>query len=162
MAPHEFDALVRRLPELTKTQMTELRRRILFLIDDKESGGVTNEDWILHGIVSVLNERGIGYMVPPNFRIKKARAFAGYETSADRVRILLTDAIPEMTITEQRSLGVIAARALADYISSWSSVTFDSLMRNVSKIPEALDEAFPGYISSGLIKYIFIQRRETV
>jgi hypothetical protein len=51
MAPHEFDALIRRLPELTKTQMTELRRRILFLIDDKESGGVTNEDWILHGIV---------------------------------------------------------------------------------------------------------------
>jgi hypothetical protein len=101
-------------------------------------------------------------MVPPNFRIKKARAFAGYETTADRVRILLTDAIPEMTITEQRSLGVIAARALADYISSWSSISFDSLMRNVSKIPEALDEAFPGYISSGLIKYIFIQRRETV
>ena len=162
MAPDEFDALVRRLPELTKNQMTTLRRHLLFLIDDKESGSVANEDWILHGIVTVLNERGLGYMIPPHFRIKKSRSFAGYETSADRVRTLLTDAIPEMTVTEQRSLGVIAARALADYISQWSSVSFDSLMRNVSKIPEALDEAFPGYTQSGLMRFILAARRATV
>lgn len=160
MDAYEFDALVKRLPELTKNQMTTLRRHLLFLIDDKESGSVANEDWILHGIVSVLNERGMGYMIPPNFRIRKARAFAGYETQADRVRTLLTDAVPDMTVTEQRSLGVIAARALADHISSWSSISFESLMRNVSKIPEALDEAFPSYISSGLLRYLFVARRD--
>jgi hypothetical protein len=162
MNEDDYQNIISKLPQMTKRQLTELRRRVLFFIDDKEAGGVTNEDWILHGIITVLNERGLGYMIPPHFRIRKSRSFAGYETSADRIRTLLTDAIPEMTVTEQRSLGVIAARALADYISSWSSISFDSLMRNVSKIPEALDEAFPGYISSGLIRYIFIQRREPV
>jgi hypothetical protein len=162
MHEDDFEELIRKLPQLTKAQMTDLRRRLLFLIDDKERGGVANEDWILHGVVTVLNERGTGHMVPANFRIKKSRSFAGYETQADRVRTLLSAAIPNMTVTDQRAIGVIAVRALADYISSWSEITFDTLLRNVAKIPEAIDAAFPGYLSAGMLGFVLKSQRESV
>jgi len=97
-------------------------------------------------------------MMPPNFRIKKSRSFAGYETQADRVRMVFNNAIPNMSVTDQRSLGVIAARALADYIAEWSEITFESLMRNVAKIPEAVEQAYPGYIQSGMLHYVLVAR----
>ena len=157
MTPSDFEALVVQLPKLTKDQMSDLRRRVLFLMGD--IGNVASEDWVLHGIMTVAQERGVGHMIPPNFRVRKNRSFASYETQADRVRVLLSDAIPKMTVTEQRGLGVLAARALADHISGWSPITFDALMRNVAKIPEAIDWAYPGYIESGMLSLVLPSRR---
>ena len=155
----EYQSIVASLPTMTKAQLTDLRRQILFFIDNKESGGIENRDWLLDGIVAVLRERGVGHMIPANFRVRKASSYAGYETQADRVRMVLTQAIPNMTVTQQQSIGVIAARALADYISGWSEVTFDSLLRNVAKIPESLDAAFPGYLDSGMLPFLIKDRR---
>jgi len=160
MDESDYKQLTDQLPALTKKQMTDLRARLLLLMGEKERGGVENADWILDGIMTVVHERGLGHMIPPNFRIRKNRSFASYETQADRVRQLLNEAIPNMTLVEQRGIGVLAARALADYISSWSEVSFDSLLRNVAKIPEALDAAFPGYIDAGMLSFVLTSRRE--
>ena len=159
MLEEDYRRIVAKLPEMTKAQMTDLRRQILFFIDHKEGGNVENADWLFDGILAVLKERGVGHMVPPNFRIKKAGSYAGYETQADRVRMVLNEAIPNMSVTEQRSLGVIAARSLAQYISGWSEVTFDSMLRNVAKIPEAIDADFPGYLDSGMLSFVLGGRR---
>jgi hypothetical protein len=150
----DFRRVVEFLPKMSKSQLTELRRRILPLIGAKEEGGVANRDWLLDGILEVVKERGLGHMIPPNFRVRKTSSFSGYETQADRVRLMLTTAIPDMTVTDERAIGVIVVRALADYISSWSEVSFDSLLRNVSKIPDAIDAAFPGYLASGMLPFL--------
>jgi hypothetical protein len=152
MNQSEFDGIVAKIPSMTKQQMTDLRRRLLFFIGSSNS--TTNADWLLDGILTVLRERGMGHMIPPNFRIKNNKSFADYETQADRVRELLSDAIPNMTLTEQRSLGVIAARALADYITKFSEVGLHSMLLYVARIPEALDNAFPSYLESGTLAFI--------
>jgi hypothetical protein len=152
MNQSEFDSIVAKIPSMTKQQMTDLRRRLLFFIGSSNS--TTNADWLLDGILTVLRERGMGHMIPPNFRIKNNKSFADYETQADRVRELLSDAIPNMTLTEQRSLGVIAARALADYITKFSEVGLHSMLLYVARIPEALDNAFPSYLESGTMHFL--------
>lgn len=158
----DFQKLVAQLPELTRDQITDLRRRAAFFLAHKEEGGVQNQDWILAGVIQVLNDRGLESTIPANFRIKNKRSFSAYSTQADRIMQMLSLAIPNMTTTDRLSLGVLAARALADYIQSWikpTPVTLDSMLHNVSRIPEALDIAFPGYIAAGLLSFLLPARR---
>ena len=110
MNQSDFDTIVSRIPEMTKQQMTDLRRRLLFFMGTKDSS--PDQDWLLQGILTVIRERGMGNMIPPNFRIKNTKSFGEYETQADRVRELLSNAIPDMTVVEQHAPGVFSARAL--------------------------------------------------
>jgi hypothetical protein len=111
---------------MTKVQMTDLRRRLLFFIGNRDA--TPDQDWLLQGILSAIRERGMGQMIPPNFRIKSVKSFGEYETQADRVRELLSDAIPEMSLIEQRSLGVLVARALATYLSKFTDVNLHNML----------------------------------
>lgn len=159
----DYNKLVARLPELTRDQLADLRRRSAFLLGHKEkSGGIKDQDWLLAGLIQVLNDRGLESTIPANFRIKNNRSFAAYTTQADRVMQLLSQAIPNMSATERLGIGVLAARALADYLQEWSSVSLESMLRNVSRIPEAIDAAFPGYIGSGLLSFVLTSRRVSV
>jgi hypothetical protein len=153
-----FDAIVAKIPEMTKQQMTDLRRRLLFFIGNTQNSS-TNKDWILEGILSVIRERGMVHMIPPNFRIKNNKSFAEYETQADRVRELLSDAIPEMSVTEQRSIGVLAARALATHLAKFTDVNLHNMLFYVARIPEALDDSYPNYLASGTLGFLI--RRTT-
>jgi hypothetical protein len=114
----------------------------------------SEQDWILDGVLTVLRERGMGQMVPPNFRIKNVSSYGEYETQADRVRQLLSDAIPNMTVTEQKSMGLIAARALATYLAKFTEISLHNMLFYIARIPEALDDAFPEYLASGTLGFI--------
>lgn len=165
MTPSDFNNLVRQLPLLTKEQMTDMRRRLAFLIGGESVG--QNEDWLLIGIFEVLRARGKGHTIPPGFTVKKSRSYHGFDTQADRVRQVLDEAVPNMTMTEQRGIGVLCARALADYIESWTKsdgskheIDLDKMLHNVGKIPNAVDFAYPGYLSSGMLGMLV--RRKSV
>jgi hypothetical protein len=148
----DFDAIVARIPEMTKQQMADLRRRLLYFMGGRNDS--TESDWLLLGILDVLRERGMGQMIPPNFRIKSVKSFGEYETQADRVRQLISDAIPDMSVTEQRAMGVIAARALATYLSKFTDVSLHNLLFYVARIPEAIDDSFPGYLAAGTLEFV--------
>jgi hypothetical protein len=156
----EFDTIISRIPEMTKAQMNELRRRLLFFIGDKQRTSTVNADWILDGTLTVLRERGQGQMIPPNFRIKSIKSFGEYETQADRVRELLSDAIPDMSVVERKALGILCARALADYLARFTDVNLHNMLFYVARIPEAIDDNYPGYLGSGTLSFL-IRRRLT-
>lgn len=152
----EFDAIVSKIPEMTKAQMTDLRRRLLFFVGKRTDS--TNQDWLLNGILDVVRERGLGQMIPPNFHIRNTKSYGDYETQADRVRQLLSDAIPEMSVIEQRTMGVIAARALAAHLAKFTEISLHNMLFYVARTPEALDDAFPEYLSSGTLEFIIRHR----
>ena len=52
---------------------------------------------------------------------------------------------------ELAALGQVVARALADYVVTYSSLTIKAMMRNVAQVPQALDASFPGYLAAGMI-----------
>ena len=152
MNQSDFDTIVSRIPEMTKQQMTDLRRRLLFFMGTKDSS--PDQDWLLQGILTVIRERGMGNMIPPNFRIKNTKSFGEYETQADRVRELLSNAIPDMTVVEQHALGVLSARALAIYLSKFTDVSLHNMLFYVARIPEAIDDSYPNYLASGTLAFI--------
>jgi hypothetical protein len=164
MKDDEFRELVGKLPLLTKAQMTDVRRRLGFLIGGASEG--QQSDWLLEGVLSELRRRGLGHMVPPSFTIRKSNSYHGYETQADRVRLVLTAAVPNMTLPETMSMGAIAAKCLADFILTWKrddggkfEVSLETMLHNIHQVPAALDAAFPGYLESGMMG--FLLRRKT-
>jgi len=154
----DFDTIVGKIPSMTKQQMTDLRRRLLFFMGNQKDS-VPDQDWLLQGIIEVLRERGIGQMVPPNFRIKNVKSFGEYETQADRVRELLSTAIPNMGLTEQLALGVLCARALATYLGKFTEISLHSMLFYVARVPEALDDSYPNYLASGTLAFIIRHAR---
>jgi hypothetical protein len=74
------------------------------------------------------------------------------------VRLLLSDAIPDMTVTEQKALGVIVARALASYLTKFTEISLHNMLFYVARIPEAVDDAFPDYLASGTLGFLIRHR----
>jgi len=170
MSDREVQSLITTMVrDLTKKQMTNVWRQLADHIGTATVG--QEDDWILLGIQSVLQERGLGHMIPPRFVINNNKSFKGYRTQADRVVQVLEQAVPDMTLVENRSLGAIAARCLADYISTWPiraidgtvigyhEVALDSMLHNVGQIPKAIDRAFPGYLASGTLGFLLRHRQ---
>lgn len=154
MEQAEYARLKRSLSDLTRDQAAEVRRLLAHQIGMTSVG--QQSDWLLAGILEVLRERGLGHAIPPHFAIRRSRSFGSYETRSDRVRQLLHAALSGMTLTETRSIGVIAARCLAEYIDTWdkNEITLDKLLFNVGQIPAAMERAFPGYIDSNVLGFL--------
>jgi hypothetical protein len=159
MKKDEYQDLLEKLPELTQEQMADIRRRVRFLKEDK-SNGVPEQDWLLDGILSVLKERGLEPVLPSPFRIRNSRSFGGFETQSDRVRNFLDIAIPNMNVMEHKILGRLCAIVLAKMLDEWPiEVSLDHMLFHISRIPEALDKSFPGYIESGML-HLLVRRRQ--
>ena len=155
-SPHALDAsyVLSALPRLNKGELEEVKRRTTALLQmgrRTDPQPIEDEDWLLLGILSELRHRGLDNR--PTVRLKKASSYAGFSAQSERVRQLLLDAAPGLTAVQRRALGEIAARALADYLT-WTDLNRDTLMRFVGRVPEALDKAYPGYTSSGLLPLI--------
>ena len=150
-----FPELLRSIDQLNTTQLKAARQRINFQLQHRsDQTTLEDEDWLLHGINAELRRRGLDNR--DSFRVKKDSSFASFNTQSEQARELLLLAAPGLTAIQRRALGEIAAKALADWLSTWQnySINRETLMRNVGKIPEAIDRAYPTYIETGLLGLI--------
>ena len=126
------------------------------------AGGYTtaqNSDWLLYGFQSELKARGLGATIPSAFRIKSMRSFKAYGPKSEKIREALELAVPDLSMPEQVALGIIVARALANYISAWTELSLESMLHNVGRTMEALDSAFPGYLDAGMLGHLLKSKR---
>jgi hypothetical protein len=110
------------------------------------SDGVEEADWLLEGILHESQQRGI--YVSRTFHLKGPRSFASFATKSIALRELLLECAPNLTPVQRVRLGQVCARELANYLGQ---VSFDRMMNRIDLIPEALQEAFPGYCASKLL-----------
>lgn len=152
-SPH-FQKILEQLPDLNIEQLKEVKKRCDYALKQKTQ--MENpQDYLLDGILNELRNRGLGPTVPDNFRIKNSRSFSAYINTSERVKAYLEEAIPNMTFTQKKSIGVIAARCLAKYIESWEHiVSLETMLRHVSRIPAAIDFFFPEYASNGALRLL--------
>lgn len=154
--PIPYKLIKEAIPELNRQQLTELRTLASWQLQQKagrKDEGVQEQDWLLEGIIFVLNERGLGKQVPHSFRLKNNKSFASYQTQSERIKSLIEDALGNNSSTmELKQAGIIAARALASFLAK--EVSFHAMMFSISRIPEAIQRSFPGYIESGLLPLI--------
>lgn len=154
--PVNFQSITSALPNLTKKELEDIRRRCVILLQSKQSTrqNIEEDDWLLYGVGQELKYRGLedGERFAA-FRIKNASSYSGYLEKARAVRTLLEECAPNITTVERRYLGEIAAKELARYIDTWKNtdVSRDSLLHHIDKIPVALQRSFPNYLESKLL-----------
>lgn len=157
MARADYDSILDTLPYLNNTQLEEIRKRVS-LNKQRNSASrrvdsLETEDWIFEGIKTELSRRGVAETL--DFVVKKTNSFRNFQTKSERVRRLLEQAAPGLTLVQRHYLGEIAVFELAKHIESWAPrngekllVSMDTLLWHVDRIPQVLDYCFPGYIES--------------
>ncbi len=137
------------LTSLNRSQLEEIRRRAAFLLQHKSGpASVEDEDWLLTGILTELRHRG---QDDRNLRLKKASSYASFQSQSERVRAVLEDLAPDLSVVELKALGEVAANALAVRLERWTEVSRENMLRYVSQVPEAIEGCYPGYMASGML-----------
>lgn len=146
-----FDEILRQLPKLTAAQLTELRQRAAALLAvSGVSEEMATDDWLLQGVLRELDDRGLSGTVPMYFKISNGRQYYGYRGKAKKVRETFEGALV-LTRSEQVVLGRLLARSLAEYIERFRPVNLNAMLQHADLVLPAFEDAFPGYLKSGLV-----------
>jgi hypothetical protein len=151
-----YQSTLEELPTFTRKQLDDIRKRCALLMQRQSqiSDGVEEQDWLLEGILSECQHRGV--FVGRTFHLKRAGSFAAYATKAETVREILTECAPGLSPVQRVRLGQVCARELANYLHGHfhSPPSFKAMMDRVDWIPLAMDTAFPGYMASKLLQLV--------
>lgn len=148
----DYKQIIASLGALSRSELKQLRQRVGFYLQHPASSvpaPVEDEDWLLRGIFAELQRRGVeGERA---FRIRRSASYASFEAQSIRVRALLLQAAPGLSAVERRALGEVAAGALARRLEGWRDVNRENMLMNVSRVPEAVERCYPGYLGAGLL-----------
>lgn len=124
---------------------------------DSSSGAAesSSNDWLLTGILSELKKRGLGYTARSVNIWEHSRTYAE-ESAMVRKELLriLKLSVPQPKYQELLALGSVVARALIGYLGKKAYISLKSLLNNVGKALEAIDNAFPGYMACGMLSHL--------
>jgi hypothetical protein len=156
MMTGNISRILEALPQLSRQELEAIKSRCTYLLQfNKKQETMEDEDWLLRGLLCELRRRGLDNRA--SFSVRKSST--SFVTQSERIRKLLIDAVPDMTLTERRLLGEIIGEALANYlVSIRQEVSLTSMLRHVGKVPQAMDHSFPDYIATGMLRLV-IQTR---
>lgn len=157
--------IIAKLPQLSPADRTRLRAALDF-VDGRKSARAperfvrSTDDWVLPGIERELRRRGLftGKLLPDRVN----RAAPNYQEDAaafcQHYRRRIKKVYPELKHAQLVALGIIFARALADYLPSVlhpnASLGLQTMLRNVNKMPDAIEASFPGYLQAGMLLFL--------
>lgn len=149
MTDEEHQQILRSMQGMSRAQLEQVRQRTAYYLQHKTAvtESVEEEDWLMLGILHELDRRGLDARP---IRLKKASSFAQYQTQSENVRALLLKAAPGLNALQRRALGQVAGRELARYLT-WVDVNRESMLMYVSRTPEAIDAAYPGYMAAKML-----------
>lgn len=152
------------LKDLSKLELEKVRKECLALgsIGSKRrvSYEEAHQDWLLDGIKYELKCRGLERIVPGDFFIRNKSAFGNYYEVGARVRATFSENLPQAGKADFLLLGRILANMLARRVDKFAPVSLDTLLHNAGLAIECFDDAFPGYVSGGLLPFLIQTFRE--
>lgn len=147
-----FEHILSSLPQLSPEELAIVRERVMAL--SSLDGVRVEDDWLLQGIIAVLGDLGLDDTVPLNFRITNRRQFHGYLPKSEKVRAVAERGISNATKLDRLALGRLLAKCLAAKIQDFRVVSLNAMLQHVELALSALDECFPGYLQSGLLRIL--------
>jgi hypothetical protein len=120
------------------------------------------EDWLLRGIVKFLRKRGlVSTEYWPGRELRKKIA-AHYDNKAVEVRKCMAEHLHEPSRATLGLLGTLAAEALAAWLVKHDqAITIQSMLHNVSRVMDAFDDSYPGYLECGLLEALLNHAQST-
>lgn len=154
LSTRQFSRFLVELAQLSPDQINEVRKRLSLLgASAKVDTPSLAHSWLLEGVRQELIRRGI---CSKNMRFSFAllsRIAPSLENDLKAgEEFLLSNLKVQLNEAEKMSLGRIAAEELITMLSGWTDfhLSLQSVLRNLSRVPEAMENAFPGYVSVGL------------
>lgn len=144
------------LPTLEVEEIRQIKDRVdAILALSPTDSVVEGEDWLGQGICIELRRRGL---VRGDAQIR-APDKAFIRDQKEMSEFLVERIGRPLKSVEKAVLGQVAARALADYIGHSAPLSMRTMMQNVSKVPQALEDSFPGYLASGMVEKMIRERK---
>jgi hypothetical protein len=147
--PSELNTVLKLIPKLNPKEQLEIKQKLDFLLQGiKTHPNRPLDDWLTEGIVTELVRRGLLHKGMDWKRV----APSGYQQQSESIRTLLKAATRRpLTAGEQYALGRLVARALADYLQNTPGFGLKVMLQNISKVSEALENSYPGYLVAGML-----------
>lgn len=153
MATDKLNELTKSLTSASPAQLKEIRAKINGLLElGASSPAVKTDDWLWDGLVEELSSRGLLHAGAVG-SLQRTKAFRTYTAKAGAVRVFLLRAAPGLPQKQPvlQALGRRVAYCLAEAVSVWAPLSPSFLLTNIDKVPEAVDQCFPGYAAAGLL-----------
>lgn len=152
--PALFKQILTELAFCSPEQVRQIRDRLGLLYPVQDEAPL--DSFVLEGLRQELIRRGL-LSARSKFQLQqlKGRAPDLMKNVAVVEEFLLKNFKRNANPAEKALLGQIAAGALLELLVSWNrSLNYTTILRNVPNIPTALDAAFPGYISAGMLSMV--------
>lgn len=159
------DDVIAALPKLSAADRAEVQTAIKMLgaLDGgpEPAAPSVGDDWLLSGIATYLVRRGLLPESKALFELKRRNSYQQYLQKLPSLVLFLTRLEQENRLTKRHRITVafLCARSLGSMLERRNYFSVSAMLSQIDKIPEALDEAFPGYIASGMFGFI-LQRSE--
>lgn len=110
-------------------------------------------DYVLEGITFELRRRGL---LGRDARVPYNAIPRSYNMASQDIRWWVQDNLGLLSAAEYVAVGQLLARCLAVYFEKQNQTISASLLcQNVSKIPQALEDSYPGYLKAGLLSFAY-------
>lgn len=152
----DLTIILAKLPMLTeRSELEQVKLRLDALLSTTTTKSIKTRtlhvDWLTEGIIGEMRRRGL-------VAKKHVDPFRpdSYANSVTEVQAwLLTKSSRALTPPEKLLLGSIVAHALADFLpTDKSPLTLRRMFYAISRVGEALEWAFPGYLQSGMLDFL--------
>lgn len=116
-----------------------------------------SEDWLLQGLLSYMQTRGSLSSKGKAFYMMKSGS--SYRAYIDRKPVFYEWAARvekglRTTTRHRTQLAYVCAMALGNYLDDLNIYSVPTMLKNVDKIPEAMEKAFPGYMVGNLLPFV--------
>ena len=153
------DQIIALIPKLGPAELAEVQAALKFngaMQGASDAPLLMSSDWVLNGIATYLIRRGLIEAQGALWGLKKRDAYKAYIHKLAPVAAFLARLEGQVkTHTRHRpQLAAICATALADWLEKRSIFSVSTMLSQIDKLPEALDEAYPGYVKAGLFSFV--------
>jgi len=160
------------LPELSKEELKEILQwanglagmgRMAEAIAPTPKGNmITEDDWLAYAIGRAMISRGQFTTKNVNMRLAlAARITPAYKEASLQQRTTLLAQVSKhepLLEYELQYLGDVVINALINNLAWMDGLDAETLMRNIDRIPKALDAEFPGYAANNLLRLLLPHR----
>ena len=154
-----FEELTQAIPNLSREQLTNLKARISFLLDnsivgkarkDARNGERTTGQDFYHQLATVLTQHGYAYL--PYSAFAGTNLFRQFNVRLETIDLLLEQAgNPTSTRLRAHFLRCTAQCIVRSLEANHVPVSLRTAVLNMDKAPQYIDDAFPGYIAAGML-----------
>lgn len=150
--------IVALIPKLSEADVKEVVAvlRLAHVLNEAPGATGLDSDWLINGIISYLTKRGFLSPGGSLYALKHRDAYKTYLSKLPAVMAYLSK-IEQQTNYSTRirpKLAYLCASSLADLLTHRNYFSVSAMLSQIDKIPEAMEEAFPGYYRSGLYHYV--------